>query len=74
MLAFDVVNVGSASEMLDVLINGCPDLLNRCAEGDDFSFQNLACCDWVLTEDLETDFDGGSSRLATISGINWLNE
>lgn len=38
MLAFDVVNVGSASEMLDVLINGCPDLLNRCAEGDNLSF------------------------------------
>lgn len=38
MLASDVVNVGSASEMLDVLINGSPDLLNRCAEGDNLSF------------------------------------
>lgn len=74
MRAFDVVNVGSASEMLDVLINGFPDFLNRCAEGDDFSFQNLACCDWVLTEDLETDVDWVGRRLATMCGIIWLDE
>lgn len=55
MLALDKVHVGSATEMLNLIIDGSPDVLNRCIEGDSLRCHHLTSLEWVGTLDLEGD-------------------
>lgn len=74
MLALDKVHVGSATEMLDPLIDGFPDVLNRGIEGDSIRCHHLTSFEWVGTLDLEGDVNGVRRRLATIFVVMWHNQ